>query len=94
MIIRTGYESSLEAYKKIFDPDLISQTPYLWGFDDEMEVRGVWRATSHPAVCCSQLSHFLCSHLHSFVKLWYAGGDFGICRTGSKNLVSSRRRHS
>lgn len=47
---RTGYESSLEAYKKVFDPALIEQTPHLWGLDEEMEIRGVYRPTPHPGV--------------------------------------------
>ena len=50
IIFATGYQNMRGSAKKIFGDELADRVHDVWGFDDEGEIRGMWRRSGHPGV--------------------------------------------
>jgi hypothetical protein len=68
----------------MFGRETIERAGPIWGLDDEGELRGVYRPSGHPGV---RYRFADCWIRLTCTQLWYAGGDFGITRWGSRQLV-------
>ncbi|KAL1837676.1 hypothetical protein VTJ49DRAFT_3526 [Mycothermus thermophilus] len=50
VVFATGYESMRSTAKEILGDALPDDVGDVWGWDEEGEMRGIWRETSHPGV--------------------------------------------
>ncbi|KAI4125103.1 MAG: hypothetical protein LQ338_004455 [Usnochroma carphineum] len=48
IVFATGFQNMRETARKIFGDGLADRVKDVWGFDDEGEIRTMWRRTGHP----------------------------------------------
>ena len=48
IVFATGYENMRGTARKIFGDEIADQVKDVWGFDEEGELRTMWRRTGHP----------------------------------------------
>ncbi|KAL8768739.1 MAG: hypothetical protein Q9209_005157 [Squamulea sp. 1 TL-2023] len=48
VVFATGYQNMRETARKIFGDELAERVKDVWGFDEEGEIRTMWRRTGHP----------------------------------------------
>ncbi|KAL8785429.1 MAG: hypothetical protein Q9213_003359 [Squamulea squamosa] len=48
VVFATGYQNMRETARKIFGDELADRVKDVWGFDEEGEIRTMWRRTGHP----------------------------------------------
>jgi cation diffusion facilitator CzcD-associated flavoprotein CzcO len=47
VVLATGYQNMRESARKLFGDDVADKCTPVWGFDDESELRSVWRRSGH-----------------------------------------------
>ncbi|KAL9578088.1 MAG: hypothetical protein Q9212_005947 [Teloschistes hypoglaucus] len=48
VVFATGYQNMRETARKIFGDELADRVKDVWGFDEQGEIRTMWRRTGHP----------------------------------------------
>lgn len=48
IVFATGYQNMRGTARKIFGDEIADQVNDVWGFDEEGELRTIWRKSGHP----------------------------------------------
>lgn len=90
VIFATGYEPVRNAILPIFGEELACKITPVWGFNEVHELRRSFSPSGHPGV--SSINCLVVEKRDSIIlQIWWAVGDLGISRYGSKTLVSISR---
>lgn len=80
IILATGYEPQQELVRRIFGDDIAGRVGPIWGYDDDGELRNVWKRTAQPGLWfhAGSLAH---SRIYSRVlALQIAASELGLIR--------------
>ena len=66
--------------RNIFGEQLASQVKDVWGFDEEGEVRSIWRKTGHPGFWFFGGNLALCRYWSRMLALQIKALEEGICK--------------
>lgn len=69
IIFATGYQNMVSHTRHIFGDTLADQIDSVWGFDEEGEVRGMWRRTGHPGFWFMGGNLSLCRYFSKILAL-------------------------
>ncbi|TWG98561.1 cation diffusion facilitator CzcD-associated flavoprotein CzcO [Nocardioides sp. J9] len=69
VILATGYKGQEELLAMLFDKELAERTGPIWGFDDEGELRNMWRRTGQPGLWFTAGSLAQCRIFSKFLAL-------------------------
>jgi cation diffusion facilitator CzcD-associated flavoprotein CzcO len=80
IIFATGYKNMRTQTRKIFGDELAEQVNDVWGFDEEGELRTMWRKTGHPGFWFFGGNLALCRYWSRMVALQIKALEEGICK--------------
>lgn len=78
IVVATGYQNMREAVRLILGDDVADRVGPIWGFDDEGELRGMWRPTGQPGlwVCGGSLQQ--CRPFSKYLALQIKARQVGL----------------
>jgi cation diffusion facilitator CzcD-associated flavoprotein CzcO len=79
IVFATGYQNMRTQAKIIFGDELAEQVKDVWGFDEEGEVRTMWRKTGHPGFWFFGGNLALCRYWSRMIALQIKALEEGIC---------------
>jgi cation diffusion facilitator CzcD-associated flavoprotein CzcO len=79
IIFATGYKNMRSQAREIFGDELADQVTDVWGFDEEGEMRTIWRKTGHPGFWFHGGNLALCRYWSRILALQIKGLEEGIC---------------
>ncbi|PVH75490.1 dimethylaniline monooxygenase (N-oxide forming) [Cadophora sp. DSE1049] len=79
IIFATGYKNMRTQARSIFGDELADQVKDVWGFDEEGEVRTMWRKTGHPGFWFFGGNLALCRYWSRMIALQIKALEEGIC---------------
>ena len=80
IIFATGYRNMRETARKIFGNELADQVRDVWGFDEEGEVRTMWRRSGHPGFWFFGGNLALCRYYSRLLALQIKALEEGIAK--------------
>ena len=80
IIFATGYENMRGTARKIFGNELAERVKDVWGFDDEGELRTMWRKTGHPGFWFFGGNLALCRYFSRMLALQIKAMEEGIMK--------------
>lgn len=80
IIFATGYKNMRTQARTIFGEELASQVKDVWGFDEEGEVRTIWRKTGHPGFWFFGGNLALCRYWSRMLALQIKALEEGFCK--------------
>lgn len=80
IIFATGYENMRGTAGKIFGKELAERVNDVWGFDDEGELRTMWRRTGHPGFWFFGGNLALCRYFSRMLALQIKAMEEGIMK--------------
>lgn len=78
IIFATGYQNMRTQARKIFGDELADECKDVWGFDEEGEMRTMWRKTGHPGFWFFGGNLALCRYWSRMIALQIKALDAGI----------------
>ncbi|KAL2069978.1 hypothetical protein VTL71DRAFT_14658 [Oculimacula yallundae] len=84
IVFATGYQNMRTQARTIFGDELADQVGDLWGFDEEGEIRGMWRKTGHPGFWFMGGNLALCRYWSRMVAIQIKALEEGICEYGDR----------
>ena len=82
IILATGYKNMRTQTRKFFSDELADQMGDVWGFDEEGEIRGLWRPNGHPGFWFMGGNLALCRWFSRLLALQILAGLRGIKKDG------------
>jgi cation diffusion facilitator CzcD-associated flavoprotein CzcO len=79
IIFATGYKNMRSQARKIFGDELADQVKDVWGFDEEGELRTIWKKTGHPGFWFHGGNLALCRYWSRMLALQIKALEEGIC---------------
>ncbi|KAL8932474.1 MAG: hypothetical protein Q9211_006293 [Gyalolechia sp. 1 TL-2023] len=80
IIFATGFENMRGTARKIFGDDLAERVKDVWGFDQEGEIRTMWRRTGHPGFWFFGGNLALCRYYSRMLALQIKAMEEGIMK--------------
>jgi hypothetical protein len=80
VIFATGYLNMRTQARKIFGDELADRVKDVWGFDEEGEVRTMWRKSGHPGFWFMGGNLALCRWYSRLLALQIKGLEEGLCK--------------
>lgn len=80
IVFATGYLNMRTQCRKIFGDEVADRVKDVWGFDEEGEVRTLWRKTGHPGFWFMGGNLALCRWYSRLLALQIKGLEEGICK--------------
>ncbi|KAF8858429.1 FAD/NAD(P)-binding domain-containing protein [Acephala macrosclerotiorum] len=84
IIFATGYKSMRTQARTIFGDELADKVTDVWGFDEEGEIRTIWRKTGHPGFWFFGGNLALCRYWSRIIALQIKALEEGICDYGER----------
>ncbi|KAL8701703.1 MAG: hypothetical protein Q9201_004766 [Fulgogasparrea decipioides] len=78
IVFATGYQNMRETARKIFGDELADRVEDVWGFDEEGEIRTMWRRTGHPGFWFFGGNLALCRFFSRLLALQIKGMEVGL----------------
>ncbi|KAI1078182.1 FAD/NAD(P)-binding domain-containing protein [Whalleya microplaca] len=78
VVCATGYQNMRTATEELFGDEVASKVPNVWGYDDEGEIRVMWRRSGHPGLWLHGGNLCLCRYFSRLVALQIAAQLDGI----------------
>lgn len=75
-----GYQNMRGTAQKIFGDELAETVKDVWGFDDEGELRTMWRRTGHPGFWFFGGNLALCRYFSRMIALQIKALEEGIVK--------------
>ncbi|KAI1382386.1 FAD/NAD(P)-binding domain-containing protein [Hypoxylon crocopeplum] len=69
IVCATGYQNMRTATEAIFGEDIASKVPDVWGYDEEGEIRVMWRQSGHPGLWLHGGNLAMCRYFSRLVAL-------------------------
>ncbi|KAK0103525.1 hypothetical protein ONS95_005546 [Cadophora gregata] len=79
IVFATGYKNMRTQARNIFGDELADQVQDVWGFNEEGEVRTIWRKTGHPGFWFFGGNLALCRYWSRMIALQIKALEEGIC---------------
>jgi hypothetical protein len=79
IVFATGYLNMRTQCRQIFGDDIADRVKDVWGFDEEGEVRTMWRKTGHPGFWFMGGNLALCRWYSRCLALQIKGLEEGVC---------------
>lgn len=80
IVFATGYLNMRTQCRKIFGDEVADKVKDVWGFDEEGEIRTMWRKTGHPGFWFMGGNLALCRWYSKMLALQIKGLEEGICK--------------
>ena len=80
IVFATGYENMRGTARKIFGDEIADQLNEVWGFDNEGELRTMWRKTGHPGFWFFGGNLALCRYFSRMLALQIKALEEGIMK--------------
>ena len=80
IVFATGYQNMRESARKVFGNELADAVHDVWGFDDEGEVRGMWRRSGHPGFWFFGGNLALCRFYSRLLALQIKAIEIGLAK--------------
>lgn len=80
IVFATGYLNMRTQCRKIFGDEIADRVKDVWGFDEEGELRTMWRKTGHPGFWFMGGNLALCRWYSKLLALQIKGLEEGICK--------------
>ena len=80
IVFATGYENMRGTARKIFGDELADRINDVWGFDEEGELRTMWRRTGHPGFWFFGGNLALCRYFSRMLALQIKAMEEGIMK--------------
>ena len=80
IVFATGYQNMRGTARKIFGDELADRVTYVWGFDEEGEIRTMWRRTGHSGFWFFGGNLALCRYFSRMLALQIKGLEEGIMK--------------
>lgn len=80
IVFATGYLNMRTQCRKIFGDEVADKVKDVWGFDEEGEIRTMWRKTGHPGFWFMGGNLALCRWYSRLLALQIKGLEEGICK--------------
>jgi len=80
IVFATGYQNMRGTARKIFGDELAERVKDVWGFDEEGELRTMWRRTGHPGFWFFGGNLALCRYFSRMIALQIKALEEGIMR--------------
>ena len=80
IVFATGYENMRGTARKIFGDEIADQLNEVWGFDNEGELRTMWRKTGHPGFWFFGGNLALCRYFSRMLALQIKAMEEGIMK--------------
>ncbi|KAL8949249.1 MAG: hypothetical protein Q9222_004623 [Ikaeria aurantiellina] len=80
IVFATGYQNMRETARKIFGNELADRVNDVWGFDEEGEIRTMWRRTGHPGFWFFGGNLALCRFYSRLLALQIKGLELGLMK--------------
>ncbi|KAI9054438.1 hypothetical protein LZ554_001600 [Drepanopeziza brunnea f. sp. 'monogermtubi'] len=84
VIFATGYKNMRTKARAIFGDELAKQVKDVWGFDEEGELRTIWRKSGHPGFWFFGGNLALCRYWSRMIALQIKALEEGICEYGDR----------
>ena len=84
IVFATGYQNMRGTARKIFGDELAERVKDVWGFDDEGELRTMWRRTGHPGFWFFGGNLALCRYYSRMMALQIKALEEGIMDYGDE----------
>jgi cation diffusion facilitator CzcD-associated flavoprotein CzcO len=84
IIFATGYQNMRTQTLLIFGDEVADRVGDIWGFDEEGEMRTIWRRSGHPGFWFHGGNLALCRYFSRFLALQIKALEEGICQYGGK----------
>ena len=78
IVFATGYGNMRETTRKIFGDEVADRVTDVWGFDEEGEIRTMWRRTGHPGFWFFGGNLALCRYYSKLLALQIKALDVGM----------------
>ena len=78
IIFATGYQNMRSEARTIFGDELADQVGDIWGFDDEGEMRTIWRPSGHPGFWFMGGNFALCRYYSRLLALQIKAREEGL----------------
>ncbi|KAL8688611.1 MAG: hypothetical protein Q9218_005518 [Villophora microphyllina] len=80
IVFATGYQNMRETARKIFGDELADRVKDVWGFDEQGEIRTMWRRTGHPGFWFFGGNLALCRFFSRLLALQIKGLEVGLMK--------------
>jgi hypothetical protein len=80
IVFATGYKNMRSQARQIFGDELADRVKDVWGFDEEGELRTMWRKTGHPGFWFFGGNLALCRYYSRMLALQIKALEEGICK--------------
>lgn len=80
IVFATGYGNMRETTRKILGDEVADRVTDVWGFDEEGEIRTMWRRTGHPGFWYFGGNLALCRYYSRLLALQIKALDVGIMK--------------
>ena len=81
IVFATGYQNMRGTARKIFGDEIADQLNAVWGFDNEGELRTMWRKTGHPGFWFFGGNLALCRYFSRMLALQIKAMEEGIMKS-------------
>ena len=80
IVFATGYQNMRSTARKIFGDEVTDRTKDVWGFDEEGELRTMWRRTGHPGFWFFGGNLALCRYFSRMLAIQIKAIEEGIMK--------------
>ena len=80
IVFATGYQNMRSTARKIFGDEVADRTKDVWGFDEEGELRTMWRRTGHPGFWFFGGNLALCRYFSRMLAIQIKAMEEGIMK--------------
>jgi cation diffusion facilitator CzcD-associated flavoprotein CzcO len=84
IVFATGYKNMRTQARTIFGDEVADRVSDVWGFDEEGEIRTMWRKSGHPGFWFFGGNLALCRYWSRMIALQIKALDEGICEYGDR----------
>lgn len=80
IVLATGFQNMRSTARKIFGDELADRVKDVWGFDEEGEMRTMWRRSGHPGYWFAGGNLALCRFYSRLLALQIKGLEVGLLK--------------
>ena len=80
IVLATGFQNMRSTARKIFGDELADRVKDVWGFDEEGEMRTMWRRSGHPGYWFAGGNLALCRFYSRLMALQIKGLEEGLLK--------------
>jgi cation diffusion facilitator CzcD-associated flavoprotein CzcO len=91
IVLATGYHTQQALVRKLFGDDVAEQVGPIWGFDEEGELRNLWKRTAQPGLWFSAGSFAQCRIFSKFLAIQIKAGELHLLPLARDEAIPAGR---